>query len=102
MDHPKTIVIMDENAAVAESVRVHLSERGYRAFVVGDGPRGLAAVEAVEPDLVIVELLLPGKSGFRVLDAVKARPTPVPVIMLASLGGPAQRAYAEFLGADAY
>jgi DNA-binding response OmpR family regulator len=79
-----------------------LSECGYRVLVVTDGSRGLVAVNALEPDLIIVELLLPGRSGFRVLEAVKARPRPIPTVVLASIGGSAQRALAEHLGADTY
>jgi DNA-binding response OmpR family regulator len=102
MDRPPTILVLDDDSRNLDSIRVFLSPRGYRVAAARDAERGMQLFGELTPCLVISELFLPGHSGFWVLEQVKNRPSPMPVILLASMGGPAQRAFGELLGVDEY
>jgi DNA-binding response OmpR family regulator len=100
MDLPPIILVLDDDSKCLDSLRLFLSPKGYRVATARDANRGVQLAEELNPDLVITDLFLPGHSGFWVLEKLKNRPQPAPVIMLAGMGGMAQRAFAELLGVD--
>ncbi len=71
-------------------------------MTASDGNAGLAAAERETPDLVIVDMMMPKKSGFLVLEKLKSRGGAPPIIMITANEGSRHRAYAEMLGADDY
>lgn len=99
----KTVLLVDDDAEIVQGMRVVLESRGYRVLTAGDGNAGLALAEKEEPDLVIVDMMMPKKSGFIVLEKLKARKENAPrVIMITANEGSRHRAYAELLGVDDY
>jgi DNA-binding response OmpR family regulator len=100
---PKTILIVDDDADIAAALRTVLEQRGYRVLTAGDGNAGLAVAEREKPHLVLVDMMMPRKSGFLVLEKLKSLPDSAPqVIMMTANEGSRHRAYAEMLGVDDY
>ncbi|MFL5340458.1 MAG: response regulator transcription factor [Gemmataceae bacterium] len=99
---PPTVLVVDGDAKDRQSLCDFLAGMGYRLAAVPDGPQGLEIVGRLLPDLIVCDVALPGKSGLSVLESVKAMPKPIPMIILASVGGPALRSLALLLGADAF
>lgn len=103
MTAAKTILVMDDDAELLKVIVSMLEAKNYRVLTAMDGNSGLAAAEREQPDLVIVDMMMPRISGFLVLERLKHRPTPGPqVIMITANEGIKHRAYAESLGVDDY
>jgi DNA-binding response OmpR family regulator len=99
----KTILLVDDDAEVRANLAAALGQRGYRVVAAADGNAGLAAAERDRPDLVVVDLLMPHRSGLVVLEKLKGRrPAGPPVIMITASPGGRHRDYAERLGVDDY
>lgn len=103
MSQKPTILIVDDDNDIRTSLRMVFERRGYQVFLASDGNMGLSMAERKAPDLVIVDMMMPKKSGFLVLESLKQRGEKAPkVIMITANEGSRHRAYAEMLGADAY
>ncbi|HEX4144386.1 MAG TPA: response regulator [Pirellulales bacterium] len=99
----KRVLIVDDDAEIVESVRFALEMRGYHVLVARDGNQGLAMAEREDPDLVILDMMMPKRSGFLVLEKLRrTRPVPLRVIMITANEGSRHKAYAEMLGVDDY
>jgi DNA-binding response OmpR family regulator len=99
----KTVLLVDDDADILAAMRTALERAGYRTLTAGDGNMGLALAEREGPDLVVVDMMMPKKSGFLVLEKLKGRPGGGPrVIMVTANEGARHRAYAEHLGVDDY
>ena len=99
----KTILIVDDDKEIVHALQSVLESRGYRVTCAHDGAAGLTAAEKEHPDLVIVDMMMPKKSGFLVLEALKTKDAGKPkVIMMTANEGSRHRAYAEMLGVDDY
>ena len=84
-------------------MRTVLEGKGYRVIVARDGNSGLAVAERESPDLIVLDMMMPKKSGFLVLEKLKNRPGGlIPTIMITANEGSRHRAYAEFLGVKDY
>ncbi|MDG3008793.1 response regulator transcription factor [Rhodococcus sp. D2-41] len=75
------ILVVDDDAALAEMLTIVLRGEGFEPTVVGDGAQALGAVRQVRPDLVLLDLMLPGMNGIDVCRAVRAE-SGVPIVML--------------------
>ena len=75
------ILVIEDDPTVAEVVARYLTREGYQVDVVSDGAEGLRRALADLPDLVVLDLMLPGLSGLEVCRRLR-QPAPVPVIML--------------------
>ena len=102
MAYTPTILVVDDDPEVLTALRTLLEREGYRVLTASDGNTGLAAAEREAPDLVVVDMVMPRRSGFLVLEKLKARPGAPPVIMITATEGGRHRAHAEMLGADDY
>ena len=99
----KKILIVDDDREIVESMRIALDASGYQIVVARDGNQGLALAEREDPDLVILDMMMPKRSGFLVLEKLRrTRPVPVRVIMITANEGNRHKAYAETLGVDDY
>lgn len=99
----KRILLVDDDYEIIESMRVVLEARGYEILVARDGNQGLAMAEREDPDLVILDMMMPKRSGFLVLEKLRrTRPVPLRVIMITANEGSRHKAYAEMLGVDDY
>ena len=99
-DRPRVLVV-DDNDTVAEVVARYLGQEGIDVEVVHDGRRALDRALADPPDLVVLDLMLPGVSGLEVCRQLRAL-APVPVIMLTARGEESDRIIGLELGADDY
>jgi DNA-binding response OmpR family regulator len=99
----KTILLVDDEADIVALMRAALEPAGYRILAAEDGNRGLALAERERPDLVIVDMMMPKRSGFSVLETLKQRPVGGPrVIMVTANESARHREYAQKLGVDDY
>jgi DNA-binding response OmpR family regulator len=99
----KRILLVDDDYEIVESMRVALQAKGYEVLIARDGNQGLAMAEREDPDLVILDMMMPKRSGFLVLERLRrTRRIPVRVIMITANEGSRHKAYAEMLGVDDY
>ena len=99
----KRILLVDDDREIIESVRIALEAAGYAVLVARDGNQGLAIAEREDPDLVILDMMMPKRSGFLVLEKLRrTRPVPLRIIMVTANEGSRHKAYAEMLGVDDY
>ncbi|MBN1851168.1 MAG: response regulator [Pirellulales bacterium] len=102
-NHPGRVLIVDDDTEIIESLRLALEAKGYAVMIARDGNQGLALAERELPDLMILDMMMPKRSGFLVLERLrKTRPMPVRVIMITANEGSRHKAYAEMLGVDDY
>jgi DNA-binding response OmpR family regulator len=103
MPPQKTVLLVDDDNEIIESMRAVLEGRGYRILVARDGNAGLSVAERENPDLIVLDMMMPKKSGFLVLEKLKGRPGGlIPTIMITGNEGSRHRAYAEMLGVRDY
>jgi DNA-binding response OmpR family regulator len=99
----KRILLVDDDQEIVESMRTVLETRGYQILVARDGNQGLVMAESEGPDLVVLDMMMPKRSGFLVLEKLRrSRPDPMRVIMITANEGSRHKAYAEMLGVDDY
>ncbi len=99
----KRILLVDDDAEIIDSMEYALAAQGFDILVARDGNQGLAMAEREDPDLVILDMMMPKRSGFLVLEKLRrTRATPLRVIMITANEGSRHKAYAEMLGVDDY
>src|SRR3954452_19446535 len=99
----KAILRVDDDNEIVQSMRTVLESKGYRIMVARDGNSGLTVAERENPDLIVLDMMMPKKSGFLVLEKLKGRPGGlIPTIMITGNEGSRHRAYAEMLGVRDY
>lgn len=99
----KRILIVDDDQEIIEALRYALEAKGYSVLIARDGNQGLAMAEREDPDLVILDMMMPKRSGFLVLEKLRrTHAVPVRVIMITANEGSRHKAYAEMLGVDDY
>lgn len=98
----KRILVVEDEAALAMAVSDRLAAEGYACDVAEDGERGLAAAKAGGFDLVLLDVMLPGKSGYDVCRDLRAAGSSVPVLMLTARSQVIDRVLGLKLGADDY
>lgn len=95
------LLVVDDDAGIRQLLRDYLQDNGYRVTAVADGKGLRAAVAAAMPDLIILDLMLPGEDGISLCRAVRAR-SEVPIIMLTARGEETDRVVGLEVGADDY
>jgi DNA-binding response OmpR family regulator len=98
---PRTILVVDDEPTIADVVASYLRREGYEAVTASDGPAAVAAAERHPPDLVVLDVMLPGFDGLQVMARLRQRRA-VPVILLTARGEEADRVVGLRLGADDY
>src|SRR3989441_4808422 len=99
---PKRILVIEDNPDLAYGWRNTLESEGYEVEVAKDGPRRLPGARTANPDLVVLDLMLPGMDGFRVLRALREHGHGMPVLILTARGEEADKVRGLRLGADDY
>jgi DNA-binding response OmpR family regulator len=103
MADARTILLVDDDRDILGNLQSVLEAKGYRVLTAPDGDAGLAVANSTPLDLIVVDMMMPKKSGFQVIDSLKSRGPAAPkVIMMTANPGVRHRAYAELLGADDY
>ena len=99
---PGNILIVEDNPDLAYGLRTGLEIEGYEVAVAEDGETGLARAKQWLPDLVILDLMLPGMDGYRVLRSLRDDGLEMPVLILTARGQEADKVLGFRLGADDY
>jgi DNA-binding response OmpR family regulator len=97
----QTVLVVDDEEAIAEAVRARLESEGYRVIVAFDGPQALETAEREHPDLVVLDLMLPGMDGLEVCRELQ-RERWIPVLMLTARTEEADKVAGFAVGADDY
>jgi DNA-binding response OmpR family regulator len=99
----KRILLVDDDIEIIESIKIALLAKGYEVLIARDGNQGLAMAERENPSLVILDMMMPKRSGFLVLEKLRrTQKDPMRVIMITANEGSRHKAYAEMLGVDDY
>ncbi|MEM9064865.1 MAG: response regulator [Planctomycetota bacterium] len=96
------VLIVDDDPDVRASIGVAFESAGALTLEVGDGNEAVDVCREEPPDLVILDMMLPGRSGFLALERIKGHPDSPAVIMVTANEGRRHQAYAETLGVDGY
>ncbi len=99
-----TILLIDDDPMVARLVQLMLEPEGYQLTVAPNGLEGLKIAQINPPDLLLLDLMLPGQDGFQVLHQLRAEPrtADIPVIVVSSKSQPTDKQTATEIGANAY
>jgi DNA-binding response OmpR family regulator len=97
----RSILVVEDEEAIAEAVRARLASEGYRVRLAFDGPQALRAAAEEAPDLVVLDLMLPGMDGLEVCRQIQ-RGEWVPVLMLTARTEEADKVAGFAVGADDY
>ena len=96
-----TILVVEDEASIASAVAARLRSEGYEVHIAPDGPAGVAECERLRPDLVVLDLMLPGLDGLDVCRHIQ-RDRPVPVLMLTARDSESDLVLGLESGADDY
>ena len=93
------VLIVDDDSNIADLISLYLMKECYETRIVGDGEAALAAVSAFEPDLILLDLMLPGMDGYQVCREVRSSKD-TPIIMLSAKGEIFDKVLGLEMGAD--
>ncbi len=96
------VLIVEDNHSLAFGLRNNLEIEGYEVDVADDGPSGLAAARRLQPDLIVLDLMIPGMDGYRVLRQIRDDGLTMPVLILTARGEETDKVLGFRLGADDY
>jgi DNA-binding response OmpR family regulator len=97
----RRVLVVDDDATIADSVAARLRAEGFTVTTAADGPSAVTACEQEQPDLVVLDVMLPGFDGLEVCRRIQAR-RPVPVLMLTARGDETDLLVGLGVGADDY
>ena len=100
----KLVVLVEDEVNIAEAIRFLLSQEGWRVETLANGSGAVDVIRKALPDLVMLDVMLPGKSGFEILDELRSDPAlgDMPVLMLTARGQSRDRAMAEKAGVSRF
>jgi DNA-binding response OmpR family regulator len=102
-DSPRKVLVVDDEPTIVEVVGRYMERAGYETFVAGDGPEALRQAELHRPDLLVLDVMLPGIDGIEVMRQLHERPGPrTAVILLTARGEESDRLVGLRDGADDY
>lgn len=101
MDAPDHILVVDDDRELRGLLSAYLQKQGYRVTAVADGKAMRAAINTSRPDVVVLDVMLPGEDGFSLCRELRAR-SEIPIIMLTARGEETDRIVGLELGADDY
>lgn len=103
-DMAKTILIVDDEPNIVISLEFLMKREGFDVAIASDGESAIAAMDANKPDLVLLDIMMPGKDGYEVCRQIRATPEwqAVKIVMLSAKSRDSEIAKGLALGADAY
>ena len=102
MDEKKTVLIVEDEKSIVDILRFNLEKEGYRCVAAYDGEAGLNAALSENPDLILLDVMLPKMIGFDVCRALRDRGNNVPVIILTAREEEEDKVLGLEIGADDY
>ncbi len=98
----QTILVIDDDESLRDTICLMLEREGFKAIQVSDGSAGLEQAQAAKPNLVMVDLRMPGISGVDVCKKLRASGSKIPVIVLSAVGDEIDKVLLLEMGADDY
>jgi two-component system phosphate regulon response regulator PhoB len=104
MSKPASLLVVDDDPDIVTMLATRLGKRGYQVTTAADGTRALELAKRERPDLVLLDVMMPGKSGWEVARALKQDPVTqdVKIVMLTAIGEKTNEITAPIYGADAH
>ena len=98
----KTILIIEDEQVLASLLKRKLSRRGYQSIIAADGREGLKKIKEIQPDLILLDIVMPEMSGLEVMEAKQRIETikDIPIIIISNSGQPVEISRAQKLGAE--
>lgn len=96
------VLIADDDPEIADSIKFALRGKGFEVLLAQDGNEGLAMAEKEDLDLIILDMMMPLRSGFLVVEELRRTDVTTPIIMITANEGNRHREYAEMLGVNEY
>lgn len=96
------ILIIEDEPNIRELVLYNLSQNGYEGLAAEDGPQGLSIARSEKPDLILLDIMLPGKNGFDICRELRAEGNKTPIIMLTAKNEEIDKVLGLEFGADDY
>ncbi len=98
----ETILVIEDDPSILLGLRLNLTKQGYRVRTADDGHAGLAELARQRPDLLLLDLMLPGIDGLEILRQIRVRDAHLPVIVLTAMGSEEDKVKGLDLGANDY
>jgi two-component system, OmpR family, alkaline phosphatase synthesis response regulator PhoP len=98
----KQILVIEDDAHIAEGLRLNLMLKGYQVTVAADGPSGLQQWKSAQPDLIVLDIMLPGIDGLSVLRSIRLEDERLPVLILSAKGDIEDKIQGLAYGVDDY
>jgi DNA-binding response OmpR family regulator len=98
----KIILVVDDDRELVDGLRAVLERQGYKVIQAHDGHQGKQAIYNQQPDLVILDMMMPRMGGYPVLEHFRGKTDAPPIIMITANEGSRHKAYAEYLGVIDY
>ena len=99
----KTVLVVDDDYEIVETLKFALRSNGYSVITARNGNEALAMAETKNPDVMVLDLMMPKRSGFLVLEHLRQTgDSPLPVIVITANEGSRHREYVEVLGVREY
>jgi len=102
MADQKLILIVDDDYELSDGIRAVLETHGHKIIQARDGQQGQQLIYQQRPDLVILDMMMPRKGGYPVLEHFRDKKDAPPIIMMTANEGSRHKAYAEYLGVIDY
>src|SRR5437762_9168935 len=96
------VLIVEDDSVIADGMAKHLAAAGFDPIVVGKGDQGLARLRFERPDVCVLDLMLPGRDGWSVIESARAEGIPTPIVVVSARGTEHDRVHALEIGADDY
>jgi DNA-binding response OmpR family regulator len=102
MAEQKLVLIVDDDYDLSDGIRAVLETQGHKVIQARDGQQGQTLIYQQRPDLVILDMMMPRKGGYPVLEHFRDKKDAPPIIMITANEGSRHKAYAEYLGVIDY
>src|SRR3954468_22292750 len=96
------VLIVEDDRVIAEGMARHLASAGFDPVVVGKGEQGLARLRFERPDVVVLDLMLPERDGWSVIETARSEGIGTPIVVVSARGTEHDRVHALEIGADDY
>ena len=97
-----TILVIDDDESLRDTIGIMLEQEGFNPVLVADGKAGFERALALKPDLMIVDLRLPGMSGVEICKQLRAAGLKTPIMVLSAVGEEVDKVLLLEIGADDY
>src|SRR5215218_10597636 len=96
------VLIVEDDEVIGQGMAQHLAAAGFEPLLVSTGELGLTRLRFERPDVCVLDLMLPGRDGWSVIESARAEGIPTPIVVVSARGTEHDRVHALEIGADDY